>query len=259
MVGINRQVFPRGGADARMIYQPTVLLCRCKLVSHSLSLHLMRSIFRWSCPSNPNFFKGNTIFVGSGGALGHNTNKPYGWAKSVISIVCFTLGAFFFSRFCRYLIPLRRGTFVASFLIQSTFILVTAAIIQAGVVDGSTPRVSQNIDWSEAIPIALLSFQSSGQMVGSRILNLSEIPTVVVTSVLCDFASDPKLADPLRANAKRNRRVLGFLAILIGAVAGGWISRSAGQIQSVLWIAGGIKFLIAVSWMLWPRERSTAV
>lgn len=191
--------------------------------------------------------------------MGHNTNKPYGWAKSLISITCFVLGAFFFSRFCHYLSPLRRGTLVATFLIQSTFIFVTAAIIEAGVVDGSTPRFSQDIDWRQVIPIALLSFQSAGQMVGSRILNMSEIPTVVVTSVLCDFASDPKLTDPLRANAKRNRRVLGFLGILVGAVAGGWISKSAGQIQSVLWLAGGMKLLITVSWLLWPREPSTAV
>ncbi|MCJ1427394.1 hypothetical protein MMC29_005297, partial [Sticta canariensis] len=198
----------------------------------------------------------NTIFVGSGGSLGHHTNKPYGWAKSLISIVCFILGAFFFSRFCRYLGALRRGTLVTSFLIQSTFILVTAAIIEAGVVDGFTPRVSQDIDWRQVIPITLLSFQSAGQMVGSRMLNMSEIPTVVVTSVLCDFASDPKLTDPLRSNAKRNRRMLGFLGILFGAVAGGWISKSAGQVQSVLWLAGGIKLLVTVSWMLWPEKPS---
>lgn len=176
-----------------------------------------------------------------------------------MSIVCFILGAFFFSRFCRYLSPLRRGTLVSSFLIQSTFVLVTAAIIEAGVVDGSTPRVSQDIDWRQLLPISLLSFQSAGQMVGSRILNISEIPTVVVTSVLCDFASDPKLTAPLCANAKRNRRALGFLGILVGAVAGGWISKAAGQIQSVLWLAGGIKFLISVSWMLWPQNPSTAM
>lgn len=191
--------------------------------------------------------------------MGHDTNKPYGWAKSLMSIVCFGLGALFFSRFCRYLSPLRRRTLVLSFLTQSTFILVTAAIIEGGVVDGSSPRVSQEVNWRQLIPIALLSFQSAGQMVGSRILNISEIPTVVVTSVLCDFASDPKLTDPLRANAKRNRRVLGFLGILVGAVAGGWIFKSAGQIQSVLWIAGGIKLLITLSWMLWPQNPCTAV
>ncbi|MCJ1468040.1 hypothetical protein MMC07_006666 [Pseudocyphellaria aurata] len=228
-------------SDARTIDQPTAPSYRCKLVSRSI-------------PLVPRM-----LWVSARGSLGHRTNKPYGWAKSLVSIVCFILGAFVFSRFCRYLNPMRRGTLVSSFLIQSTFILVTAAIIEAGVVDGSSPKVAQDIDWRQVIPIALLSFQSAGQMVGSRILNMSEIPTVVVTSVLCDFASDPRLTDPLRANAKRNRRLLGFFGILVGAVAGGWISNSAGQIQSVLWLAGGIKLLVTVSWMLWPRNQIMAV
>ncbi len=119
-----------------------------------------------------------------------------------------------------------------------------------GLVDGTLPRVSQDIDWKQEIPIALLSFQSAGQMVGSRILSISEIPTLVVTSVLCDFASDPELTG--KKNAKRNRRALGFFGILVGAVAGGWVSRAVGEIHSVLWLAGGIKILITVSWMLWP-------
>lgn len=133
---------------------------------------------------------------------------------------------------------------------------IAASIIQAGVVDGSLPNVANNtdIEWKSIIPIALLSFQSSGQMVGSRILNMSEIPTVVVTSVLCDFASDPAIASPLRANVKRNRRVLAFSGILVGAVAGGWISKATGEIQTVLWIAGGIKTIVTISWMLWPVE-----
>ena len=125
--------------------------------------------------------------------------------------------------------------------------------------DGSSPRALGDIDWKEEIPIALLSFQSAGQMVGSRILNISEIPTVVVTSVLCDFASDPNLTDPLLANARRNRRALAFLGILVGAVAGGWISKAAGEIQSVLWLAGGMKILITGFWMLWPQELITVV
>lgn len=91
-------------------------------------------------------------------------------------------------------------------------------------------------------------------MVGSRTLSLSEIPTVVVTSVLCDFASDPEIASPLRRNVKRNRRVLAFTGILAGAVMGGWISKVTGGMQTVLWVAGGIKILVMCSWMLWPEK-----
>lgn len=132
-------------------------------------------------------------------------------------------------------------------------IIFTAAIIAGGIVDGTLPRQSQEIEWRQEIPIALLSFQSAGQMVGSRILSISEIPTLVVTSVLCDFASDPALAAPLTGNIKRNRRALGFFGILAGAVAGGWISREAGEIHSVLWMAAGIKVFITASWVFWPK------
>ena len=110
-------------------------------------------------------------------------------------------------------------------------IVFTAAIIAGGIFDGTLPCASQEIDWKQEIPIALLSSQSAGQVVGSRISSISEIPTLVVTSVLCDFASNPALAAPLTGNIKRNGRVLGFFGILAGAVAGGWISREAAGIK----------------------------
>lgn len=83
-------------------------------------------------------------------------------------------------------------------------------------------------------------------------LDFSEIPTVVVTSLLCDTASDPELFGKLTANAKRNRRVGAFLCILVGAVAGGWIARATGGVHTALWIAAGVKAGIAVSWIVWP-------
>ena len=90
-------------------------------------------------------------------------------------------------------------------------------------------------------------------------MGLSEIPTVVVTSVLCDFASDPELMSPLGKNVKRNRRALAFTGILAGAIIGGWISKVTGGMQTVLWIAGAIKILIMSSWMLWPEKCHVAV
>lgn len=200
---------------------------------------------------------GNTIFVGLG-ASGQPTTKPYGWARSLTSIGCFILGSFFFSRFCRYLGPLKRSTLVASFLLQSIVVFFCGAIVQSNVVDGSVQQPGGEIKWLEEIPIALLSFQSSGQMVGSRNLSLSEIPTIVVTSVLCDFASDPDLMSSLTRNAKRNRRLLAFLGILVGAVIGGWIAKVTEGLQTVIWIVGVIKVIVTVSWAFWPQKQPAA-
>ncbi|KAI9761496.1 MAG: hypothetical protein M4579_001006 [Chaenotheca gracillima] len=201
---------------------------------------------------------GNTIITGLGPSS-RISPDPYTWAKSLTSIVCFFCGAFFFSRFCRFLGPLRRSTLCSSFLLQAVFIFITAAVIQAGVVDGTVSTVQEGIQWKQEIIIALLSFQSAGQIVESRNLGLNEIPTVVITSVLCDLGSDPKLTDSLGSNVKRNRRVLGFLCILIGAIISGFITRATGQMQTVLWIAGGIKFAIACSWAVWAEKHQVPI
>lgn len=202
---------------------------------------------------------GNTIFVGLGGSNDEQTNKPYGWAKSLTSIACFIFGSFSFSRLSRFLGPLRRKTLVTSFLLQSLFIFITAGIIQAGVIQGTVDLIPDEIEWIQELAISLLSFQAAGQIVGSRALALSEIPTVVVTSVLCDFASDPEIARPLKRNVIRNRRVLGFLGILAGAVIGGWLTRVTGKMQIALWVAGVIKVSVAAAWMFWPERSQVLV
>ena len=206
-----------------------------------------------------NLEQGNTIFLGLGGATPHSTSKPYGWAKSLTSICCFCLGCSLFSHASRILGPLRRGTLVLEFLLQSSIIMLAAAVIQARVVNGDLASITNDIDWHSALPIALLSFQASGQIVASRALSLSEIPTVVVTSMLHDISTDPRLLSPPRANVKRNRRLLAFFGILVGAVVGGFIAEATGKVQVPLWVAGAIKVVITVAWMLWPIEQTSGV
>lgn len=205
---------------------------------------------------------GNTIFLGLGGATSLHqppNPKPYGWAKSLTSIACFCLGCFVFSHLSRWVGPLKRGTLVASFLLQSVIVLVAAAVVQAGAVDGNLGTIPSDIDWKSEIPVALLSFQSAGQIIGSRTLNLAEIPSVVLTSMLCDIASDPNLTGSWKSNVKRNRRTMAFLGILVGAIVGGFISEGTGKMQVVLWIAGALKLLITFAWLVWPHKRISVV
>ena len=144
---------------------------------------------------------------------------------------------------------------MASFALQSVIVFVVAAIIQAGVVNGSLDTINTDIMWEDEIPISLLSFQAAGQIVGSRALGVSEIPSVVLTSMLCDIASDPEIAAPFKSNVKRNRRALAFSCILVGAIVGGYIGEATGEMQYDLWIAGSIKVLITTAWFFWPEKR----
>jgi Protein of unknown function (DUF1275) len=200
-------------------------------------------------------FIGNTIFI----ALGASNQNPqqYGWAKSLMAVVCFMIGSFCFSRFARLLGTRRRISLVASFLVQSVLIIIAAAATQSGAVHGLIDQdASQPIDWASLAPVALLSFQSSGQIVEARNLGINEVPTVVITSLLCDLWSDPNLFAPLRKNAKRNRRAIAFTLTLLGGIAGGWMSKDTKNVATALWLVGALKMVITVAWIFWPEMKA---
>lgn len=158
-----------------------------------------------------------------------------------------------FSAVMRRVGPLRRGTLFISFLIQTILIVIAVAIIQTDLIPHSSSDMSLTGGplFLELIPIGLLAFQSAGAMTCSRSLGYNEIPTVVLTSVYFDIASDPKITDKPTGNVKRNRRVGGVVFLLVGAIVGGWLSRSSGGMQSALWMAAGIKLVAAVAWLFW--------
>ncbi|EPS31109.1 hypothetical protein PDE_06064 [Penicillium oxalicum 114-2] len=192
---------------------------------------------------------GNTIFVGLGAS--NQNPRPYGWARSLTSIGCFVIGCFIFARINRFVGAQRRGCLILSFFIQASLIVVTAALVQAGAVSSAIEDnpLDPIVRWDQEVPIVLLSLQSAGQIVASRTLGYNEIPTVVITSLLCDLMSDPKLF--LIRNEKRDRRIIAFVLTMVGAIVGGWVTKSTGNIAPVLWLAAGIKYVVAVAWGFW--------
>ena len=199
---------------------------------------------------------GNTVLMGLGASNSKSSKHPYRWAKSLTSLVFYVVGCLFFSSVCRKAGVLRRSTLFVSFLFQSVIIVVSAAVVQHGVVEGRLDHIINDIDWRQLIPIALLSFQAPGQVSGSRQLGFVETPTVVVTTMIYDFASDPALFVGPRKNPVRNRRFFGFLAIMLGALAGGFVTINMGEIHVTLWVAAAIKASIALAWVVWPRQQT---
>jgi len=195
---------------------------------------------------------GNTIFVGLGAS--NQNPRPFGWARSLTSIGCFVLGCFLFARLNRILGARRRGCLMLSFIIQASIIVITAALVQGGVVSSALDDdASRSLTrWDQEAPIVLLSLQSAGQIVASRALGFNEIPTVVITSLLCDLMADPKLF--LLQNEKQDRRVIAFVLTLVGAVVGGWVTKATGDIAPILWLAAGIKFIVAFAWGFWRTK-----
>lgn len=199
---------------------------------------------------------GNTIILALG-ASDLPPNKPFGWLKSLTSITCFFIGSFVFSKVANAVGARRRGTLSTSFIIQCLFIVIAASIIQAGVVPHDVANMPVNGPlFYELIPLALLAFGFGGQIAASRSMGFNEIPTVVLTSVYYDIASDPKLTAGITENVKRNRRIGSVVALLVGAIAAGWLARSDAGMQLALWIAAFIRLCIATAWLVWPAAGS---
>ncbi|KAL4943604.1 hypothetical protein BDV06DRAFT_189497 [Aspergillus oleicola] len=199
---------------------------------------------------------GNTIFLGLG-ASDQPTGKPWGWLKSLISIAFFFTGAFLFSLYGRNLGPKKRITLFISFLFQAILVIIAVALLEADLIPHTTAETNSLTGgrlFLELIPIALLAFQSAGSMTAARGLGFNEIPTVVLTSVYFDVASDPKLVRDVTGNVKRNRRVGSIVLLLVGAIVGGWLSRSSGGMESALWVSAGLKGVIALGWLVWRGE-----
>lgn len=145
---------------------------------------------------------------------------------------------------------------MASFFVQSSFIILAAALLETNAIPDNIA-----IDWTndpglflKLIPLALIAFQSAGQMAASRLLSFNEIPTTVLTSVYYDLISDPALISPVPSNPKRNRRITGVVAVLCGAIVGGWLARTTGGISTSFWMAAALKMCMAVAWWLWKPE-----
>ncbi|KAM0347397.1 hypothetical protein ACHAPU_004918 [Fusarium lateritium] len=214
---------------------------------------------------------GNTIFVGLG--VSHQPENLPGkaWSRCFLAIVAFGFGALFFSSFHRHFGPQKRWVLIASFFIQTVLTGLVALLATTGAVynhphgretthqDGYiTERVKDSFPASDYAAIIILAFQSAGQIVASRVLKYNSMPTVVLTSLYCDMMSDAKLfTAPITDNADRNRRALGATLLFVGAVSGGFLSKSWAGFAGALWIAAFLKLSITIAWVIWKPKSVT--
>ncbi|DAA75588.1 TPA_exp: Uncharacterized protein A8136_1662 [Trichophyton benhamiae CBS 112371] len=203
-----------------------------------------------------NMQTGNVVFLALG-VSGQPPTPPNRWAKSLIAIGSFAIGVLFFRYASTFLRPLRRSTLVASFALQTTAILVSSILVETGVVDSSIEVSTRGVHWIQVLPISILAFQAAGQIVTSRLLGIDEIPTVVLTTLLCDLLMDKKLFS-IRPRWKltdfRTRRLLTLLAAFSGAMLSGGLSKVSG-LSASLWLAAGIKSAVTLCFILWRAEK----
>lgn len=188
---------------------------------------------------------GNSVYFGLG-LVGTNDKK---WIKSGISIIGFCLGSLAFSTFHRILPPRGRWVLMSSFFIQLLCIVIAATVVTV-----YCPSREDPLDWPVLLPLILVSFQSSGQAVASRVLKCNGLTSVVLTSVYCDLFSHPDLL--VVGEADEIKRVAAILCLIFGTVLGGMWAQSTVGLVGALWMASLLKGLIIISWFQWNRKEA---
>ncbi|EED22317.1 DUF1275 domain protein [Talaromyces stipitatus ATCC 10500] len=195
---------------------------------------------------------GNSVFIALG-VSGQPRYPAYLWAKSLISVATFIISNIFFSRFIRFLGAKRRITNIICFLIQTLALLIASLLVEIDIISPRAEDPRAPIEWMQVLPISLLAFQAAGQIVASRTLEYDEIPTVVLTTLLCDLLIDPNLL--ARRNAKRNRRVACFVTLILGAMTAGGLFKLT-NMSSGLWLGFALKAVITISWVAWEGAQN---
>ncbi|CAG8017033.1 unnamed protein product [Penicillium nalgiovense] len=199
-----------------------------------------------------NMHTGNTIFIALG-VSGKPDGQPMLWLKALVAVIVFIVGNVFFVYGSRYMGTLRRSTLIVSFAIQTALLLGAALLVQKQIVSPTLDRQIP-IDWLQVLTISLIAFQAAGQIVASRFLAFSEIPTVVLTVMVCDLFVDTELyRRPWNSNPKRNRRLGALLSHFLGAVTAGGMAKETG-LASGLWLATALKACITLGWFVWRRK-----
>ncbi|OJK01215.1 hypothetical protein ASPACDRAFT_115807 [Aspergillus aculeatus ATCC 16872] len=227
-----------------------LLLLICYIITGLLD---SSAVFIWG--SFVSMQTGNTVYAG----LGLTGLDPTArWQKSLLSIGSFCAGSVLFAGIHRHL-SRTRGALALSFALQTACIAAAATITSVYRSPDGGGKKEGPLEWTVAVPLALVALQSSGQAVASRVLGFSALTSVVLTSIYCDLFSGPVLQRFSWVQVVRNpdewRRLGAVVGLLLGVVMGAAWARSEAGLEGALWTAVGLKGLITVTWLWWRGEK----
>lgn len=229
--------------------------------------------------------KGNTIFAALGlGGLPQSAHSQQ-YVKSFIAIGSFCIGTLFFNILHRFPTGLhnqassrRRAIFVMSFVVQTSLIIIAAALVTSGVVStkpfipgtfsSGSNKINDGSNWLDVAPIVILSFEAAGQVCLSRVLSLIELPTIVLSTLYHDYVADTltyrqlwRQSDGVRdfifvKGRRQNKRLASICALFLGGVVGGEMYKSRVGMAGALWLAAAMKASVTFAFAVWRREKT---
>ncbi|KAK5093600.1 hypothetical protein LTR70_004589 [Exophiala xenobiotica] len=185
-----------------------------------------------------------------------------------------------------------------SFLVQAICVAVAAALAMAHVVSnqkvsdtskfssGNKKKSTENDNYLDLLPIALLAFEAAGQVCLSRVLSFSDLPTIAISTLYHDQVADSlyltrdfKLArkgSPVNVSEQdgKKRKTKGWfrrlmlvnggrqkrqvyrtvciVCLVLGATTGAQFVRFGAW--AALWCAVGVKVGVLVAVACWAGE-----
>jgi hypothetical protein len=195
------------------------------------------------------------------------------------------LGSIFFNFLHRYpklsqpSTSRRRSVFIVSFVIQTLLIIAAAILVNLGVVSNrpavsgsfssgshKTATLDTTTNFVDIAPIALLAFEAAGQVCLSRVLELNELPTIVLSTLYHDITADlygiphawrksGSIQNFFLGRPRRQgRRTTSIIALFVGGIVGGEMFKSRPGMSGSLFFAAGVKGAICVAFALWKGE-----
>lgn len=157
--------------------------------------------------ANSSLLNRNTIILAMRIAIPPTPSQhPLHYLKCLVSIGSYCFGSLIFN--CLHRAPnglssprppLHRWRLTCSFLIQAALVSAVAILAQTGVLSSSSreaavftsgPPGSPGDHYLDILGIAILAFESAGQVCLSRVLGVAEIPTIVFTLTYHDLVGE---------------------------------------------------------------------
>jgi uncharacterized membrane protein YoaK (UPF0700 family) len=196
---------------------------------------------------------GNLLFLGIA-AIGYVANVPEQLESAVphlVSVAGFCAGALVTGQ---TLFRLQIGAIPGPASSRIRIVYLASDTPQALLLGAGALMALLNVDGLAVL--AVLSFAEGIQGSHARLSGVVELSaTTVITSVLIDLVSDPKiLAWPPKANLQRNRGAAAVLSMFAGSVVGAVFVFKV-SVAAGLAVAFGLKVGCAGAWLLVPGEK----
>jgi uncharacterized membrane protein YoaK (UPF0700 family) len=147
---------------------------------------------------------------------------------------------------------------------QCILLLITAVLMQGGVLSTDDQHARPTHPKLDAIPVALLAIAAGLQVSQARTSGVNEVPTAMLTSPMVDFLVHPNLLTrQLRSHGNpgiksRNIRAIYIFCLVSGVVVGAAIDLHQG-VAAATFTAFAVRFVGLVALMFIPQRKDPII